>query len=180
MRVSKRNTDGPLTQQPRTPTFLSMTARSLFALVAWVLGSLGAGLIGAVASTPGEWYAALDKPAWTPPSWVFGPVWTTLYLLMGVAAWLVWERRSVAGVTPALTLFVAQLAINALWSWLFFGFHRIGSAPVDLVLLWVVLLAVIVLFWRIRPLAGALLLPYILWVSFAGILNASIWLRNTT
>ncbi len=155
-----------------------MTARSLLALLAWVLGSLGAGLIGAAASTPGAWYAALDKPPWTPPSWVFGPVWTTLYILMGIAAWLVWERRGTADVTPALALFVAQLAINALWSWLFFGFHHIGLALMDLVALWVILLGLTALFWRVRPLAGALLLPYLLWVTFAGVLNASIWLRN--
>ncbi|UCF41533.1 MAG: tryptophan-rich sensory protein, partial [Gemmatimonadota bacterium] len=117
-----------------------MTTRSLIALALWIVGSLAAGIIGAVATQPGAWYAALDKPAWTPPNWLFGPVWTTLYVLMGVAAWMVWERRASLNVTPALGLFVAQLAVNALWSWLFFGYHRIGLALVDIVVLWLLIL----------------------------------------
>jgi tryptophan-rich sensory protein len=156
-----------------------MATRSLVALALWIVGSLAAGAMGAVATQPGAWYAALDKPAWTPPNWLFGPVWTTLYVLMGVAAWMVWEQRAKLNVTPALALFVAQLAVNALWSWFFFGFHRIGLALVDIVVLWVLILAVVMLFWRARPLAGGLLLPYIVWVSYATALNASIWLRNS-
>lgn len=127
---------------------------------------------------PGEWYAALEKPGWTPPDWVFPVVWTTLYLLMGVAAWQVWWRSGWRVARATLTLFLTQLVLNGLWSWLFFGLHRPGWALLDLALLWLVLLATTVAFWRQSRLAGALLIPYLLWVSYAATLNVGVWLMN--
>ena len=124
------------------------------------------------------WYAALNKPAWTPPGWLFAPVWTVLYISMGVAAWLVWQKRATSAVTPALVLFFVQLVLNGLWSLFFFGQRQIGLGLVDIGLLWLVLAATLVLFWMVRPLAGGLLIPYLMWVSFATALNYSIWRLN--
>lgn len=152
--------------------------RSWIALAGWIGAALLAGVIGGVATRPGEWYASLDKPAWTPPGWIFGPVWTILYLMMGVAAWLVWERRGTGRAEAALTLFVVQLALNALWSWLFFGWHRIDLAVVEILILWLLIAATLSAFVRVRRAAGALLVPYLLWVSFAGALTLEIWRRN--
>ncbi|HEU4763175.1 MAG TPA: TspO/MBR family protein [Gemmatimonadales bacterium] len=152
--------------------------RSSLSLIGWLGLSLAAGAIGAAASKPGAWYAALSKPPWTPPSWLFAPVWTLLYIAMGVAAWLVWRERGAAPVGVAIGLFLAQLALNALWSWLFFAWHRLDLAAVEIVVLWVAIAATIVAFWRVRPAAGALLLPYLAWVSFATALTVAIWRRN--
>jgi benzodiazapine receptor len=149
----------------------------LLALAGWMLVAFLAALIGGLAG-PGAWYAGLAKPAWNPPDWVFGPVWTVLYAAMGVAAWLVWLRRGAAPVQGALLLFGVQLGLNALWSWLFFGWHRPGLAFMELVLLWFAILATTLAFWRIRPLAGWLFVPYLLWVSFAGLLNVTLWRLN--
>ena len=128
---------------------------------------------------PGPWYAGLTKPWWTPPNWLFGPVWTVLYVLMAVAAWLVWGRVGFRGAPLALGLFLAQLALNGAWSWLFFGLQQPGWALVDLVLLGVILFAAMVAFWGHQPMAGVLLLPYFLWVMFAGILNYALWRLNS-
>jgi translocator protein len=125
-----------------------------------------------------SYFDALRKPPLTPPPAVFGPAWTTLYLLMGIAAWLVWRCGINEQSALALGLFVAQLVFNALWSIIFFGSHRLGWALLEIALLWLMILATIVAFWRVRPLAGALLLPYLAWVSFAAYLNAGIWRLN--
>lgn len=127
---------------------------------------------------PGAWYRDLQKPWFNPPDAVFGPVWTALYTMMGVAVWLVWRRRKQANVKPALVAFGAQLALNAAWSWLFFGRHQIALALIDIILLWFAILLTTVLFWRSTRLAGALLVPYLLWVGFAAMLNASFWQLN--
>ena len=149
-------------------------------LVAWLIGSfIAAGIGGAVSVRAGAFYAQLARTDWAPPSWVFGPVWTVLYALMGIAAWLVWRVGGFRAARSALTMFIAQLALNALWSWLFFGWQRADLAFADIVLLWVLILAISIAFWKIRPLAGALLIPYLLWVSFAGALNYSIWQLNS-
>jgi translocator protein len=145
-------------------------------LVVWVMLSLAAGAFGS-RFEPGAWYAALEKPAWTPPSSVFGPVWTVLYVLMGVAAWLVWERRGDAA-RGALTLFVVQLLFNAAWSWLFFGLQSPGMALMGIIVLWVLIAATALVFWRARAVAGTLLLPYLAWVTFATALNFEIWRLN--
>ena len=125
-----------------------------------------------------SWYAGLVKPAFQPPSWAFGVVWPILYALMGIAAWLVWRVGGFRAARAALSLFLVQLAVNALWSWLFFAWHLGALAFVDILLLWVLVLATLVAFWRIRPLAGAMLVPYLLWISFAAALNLSVWQLN--
>lgn len=148
-------------------------------LVAWLAASFSAALIGGIATSRsvGTWYAALNKPLWNPPGWLFGPVWSVLYTMMGVAAWIVW--RTDHPVKPlAIGLFVAQLALNALWSWLFFGWRMPGFAFLEIAILWVVILATAVSFWRISPVAGWLLVPYLAWVGFASVLNFTIWRMN--
>ncbi len=138
------------------------------------------GLSGfATARGVSTWYPTLVKPSFNPPAWVFGPVWTVLYIMMGVAAYLVWRRGVDAdGVRTALTVFIIQLVLNGLWSILFFGIRQPGSALVEIIVLWVAIGATIRLFWRVVPAAGLLLLPYWAWVSFATILNASLWWLN--
>ena len=127
---------------------------------------------------PGDWYATLRKPSWNPPNWIFGPVWTALYTIMAIAAWLVWKRGGFPGQRLALSLFLAQLLFNALWSPLFFGLRHPGLAFADIVLLWLALLGTVAAFWRARPIAGALLLPYLAWVTFASALNFALWRLN--
>lgn len=144
------------------------------ALIVFVVIVFAVAAVGA-AFTPGEWYATLAKPPWTPPNWLFGPVWTALYLMIAVAGWLVWQRVGLGG---AMALFALQLALNAAWSWLFFGRHSIGLALVDILALLVAIVATIVVFWSISRVAGALLVPYALWVGFASALNAAIWRLN--
>ena len=151
--------------------------RSLLGLIGWIALSFGAAALGG-RFRPGEWYFSLDKPAWTPPGWIFPPVWTALYAMMGVAAWLAWKERGWRGAAVPLALFVTQLLLNAAWSWFFFGLHRPGLALFDIGALWITILATIIAFWRVRPAAGALLVPYLAWVSFATVLNAEIWRRN--
>lgn len=124
------------------------------------------------------WYATLSKPAWTPPAWVFGPVWTALYVSMAVAAWLVWRERGLSGARPQLALFGAQLVLNALWSALFFGLRSPGAALVEIFLLWCAVYAATLSFLRVAALPAALMLPYLLWVSFAALLNFAIWRMN--
>jgi tryptophan-rich sensory protein len=127
---------------------------------------------------PGEWYASLRKPTWNPPNWIFGPVWTALYAIMGFAAWLVWRRGGFAGNRLALSIFLTQLFLNALWSPLFFGLHRPALAFGEIVLLWLAVLSTVVAFWRTQPLASMLLVPYLAWVTFASALNFAIWRLN--
>jgi tryptophan-rich sensory protein len=128
---------------------------------------------------PGDWYAALNKPSWNPPNGVFAPVWTTLYLMMAVAAWRAWRAAGWRRARGGLLAFLIQLILNAHWSWLFFGLQRPDLALVDLALLWVALLATLLLFWRADRFAGLLLVPYLMWVSFAGALNMAIWRLNS-
>jgi len=142
----------------------------LAGFVLLVFAISGAGAI-IVADAPGTWYAGLAKPTFTPPGWLFGPVWTILYISMAVAAWLVWMRRSTKPVTRPLVVFGIQLFLNAIWTPLFFGLHNLQAAMIDLAALWISLLATIILFWRVRPSAGMLLLPYMAWTTFAGVLN---------
>ncbi len=161
---------------------MDMRAGSIIRLIVACAVSLSAGLIGSFV-TPGagvrEWYATIEKPTFTPPGWVFGPVWTTLYLLTGVAAFLVWQKglRSRA-VRVALGWFVVQLVLNALWSPVFFGLHRIDLALVVVILLWAAIVVTIYRFFRVSRPAALLLVPYLLWVSFATVLNFSLWRLN--
>jgi len=150
-------------------------------LVIAVAVPLTVGALSGFATARGvtDWYPTLAKPSFNPPAWVFGPVWTVLYIMMGVAAFLVWRTGLDAdGVKVALTAFAVQLALNGLWSILFFGMQAPGWALVEIVLLWVSIGITVVFFWRVAPLPGALLLPYWGWVSFATVLNASLWWLN--
>ena len=147
-------------------------------LIGWLLLTMAAAGIGTLASVNADTlYGQLQQPAWAPPAWIFGPVWTLLYLMMAIAAWLVW-RGGLHANRSALTLYVVQLVLNCLWSWLFFGWRQGAWAFVDIVILWILILATLVSFWRIRPLAGALLVPYLAWVSFATALNFAVWQMN--
>lgn len=148
-------------------------------LLGWLLLAFATAAIGAVASVnAGSFYAELTRPPWAPPGWLFGPVWSALYTLMGISAWLVWRQRGFAGARSALLLFMAQLAANALWSWLFFAWKLGAFAFAEVMLLWCLILATAITFWRISLLAAALLMPYLAWVSFASALTFSIWQRN--
>lgn len=160
-----------------------MTQRSatvqVIGLVGWLVACFAAATVGGIASANASaFYGALARPAWAPPGWLFAPVWTVLYAAMAFAAWLVWRERPAKPIATALALFLLQLAANALWSWLFFAWKLGGWALAEVVLLWVLIAATIVAFWRIRPLAGVLLLPYLGWVTFAAVLNWSLWAAN--
>lgn len=155
------------------------TNRPAAGIGAWVLLSFAAAAAGGVASAnAGDFYQQLDRPAWAPPPYLFGPVWSVLYFLMGLGAGLVWRARGFAGARTALTLFILQLGLNALWTWFFFAWRQGDLAFGDIVVLWVLILATILAFWRVRPLAGALLVPYLLWVSYAAALTYAVWQRN--
>ena len=149
----------------------------LLGLLGWLLAAFVTAAVGAVASVDApSFYAQLSKPSWAPPAWVFGPVWTVLYGLMGIAAWLVW--RSPGPKRAALTLFGAQLVANALWSWLFFAWHRGALAAVEILVLLALIVAMIVAFWRISRVAALLMVPYLLWVAFASLLTWAVWRSN--
>ena len=153
------------------------TGRSIAALVGWLLLTFSASATAVFVADNG-WYAGLAKPAWNPPGWLFGPVWTLLYAMMAVAAWRVWRRGGWARQKTALVLFVVQWALNALWTPLFFGLHRPGWALVEILVLLIAILATLRAFWRVDRPAGLLLLPYAAWVSFATVLNWTIWRLN--
>jgi tryptophan-rich sensory protein len=146
-------------------------------LLAWLVAAFVAGAVGAIAAADAaSFYAQLSKPSWAPPAWVFGPVWSALYVLMGIAAWLV--RRSPGSRGVALGLFAAQLAANALWSWLFFAWHRGALAAVEVLVLLALIVATLAAFSRASRLAALLLAPYLLWVSFASVLTWAVWRSN--
>ena len=125
-----------------------------------------------------EWYTALSKPSWNPPNWLFGPVWSVLYLLMAISVWLVWRKEGISGAFLPLGIFLLQLVLNAAWSWLFFGLHEPSWAFIEILGLWLAILANIILFWRISTTSGILLLPYLAWVTFAAFLNYTLWRLN--
>jgi benzodiazapine receptor len=152
-------------------------AKSVMGLIVALVLTFATAYVGSLFPV-NDWYFALTKPAWTPPNWIFAPVWTLLYLMMAVAAWWVWKVRGFSGAGFALTLFVVQLVLNAAWSWIFFGQHFIGMAAIEIVILWVLILWVTIAFYRLTPLAGALFVPYLLWVTFAAVLNFAIWRIN--
>ncbi len=153
--------------------------RQIMGLVFWLAVSFAAAAIGGIATmSAGPFYSQLVRPGWAPPGWLFGPVWTVLFAMMGVAAWLVWRVGGFRGAKTAIVLFLVQLAFNALWSWLFFRWQLGAASFVEIILLWVLILATLAAFWRIRPLAGALLIPYLLWVTFASALTYSVWRMN--
>jgi benzodiazapine receptor len=166
-------------QQAKTNMVSQSKQRQIMGLVGWLIVSFAASAVGAVASIQAKsFYSQLAQPAWAPPPWLFGPVWTVLYALMAIAAWLVWRSGGFRTNRIALSLFLVQLVLNALWSWFFFAWHRGALAFADIVLLWILIVVTLVSFWRVRPLAGAILIPYLLWVSFASVLNYSVWQLN--
>ena len=148
------------------------------ALCLWIFLSFSAAAVGAL-TPPGAWYAALHKPPWNPPGWLFGPVWTALYTLMAVAAWLVWRRGGWAAQRRPLALYLGQLALNALWTPLFFGLHQPGLAFAEILLLLAAIAATALAFRRVSPAAALLLVPYLAWVSFAAFLNFTLWRLNS-
>jgi benzodiazapine receptor len=158
-----------------------MGARNIVKLVVSLIACQAAGAIGSLATTPNipTWYTALEKPAFTPPSWLFAPAWITLYVLMAIAAFLIWRKGlGEEGVKCALTVFLVQLVLNALWSVVFFGLQSPLWGMVVILALWIAILLTIIKFFRLSVAAGSLLLPYILWVSFAAVLNITIWVLN--
>ena len=158
----------------------SAGARDLAALAAFVVTCLAVSAIGGAvtASSVGDWYASLQKPAFNPPDWVFAPVWTVLYLMMAVAGWRVWRRAGFADGGVALALFAVQLALNLAWSFLFFGWRRIDLALVEIVVLLAAILLTTAAFWRIDRIAGLLFVPYAAWVAYAMLLNIALWNLN--
>jgi tryptophan-rich sensory protein len=153
--------------------------QNILGLVAWLAIVLGAAAAAAIASIPApEFYAQLAKPSWAPPAWLFGPVWSVLYLMIAVSAWLIWLRRAQPGVRLGLWLFMLQLVLNAAWTWLFFHWHRGALSFAEILLFWLATVATIVAFHRVRPVAAYLLLPYLAWASFATTLTYAVWQRN--
>ena len=153
----------------------NLVALAGFAALCFAVAAAGG---AATATSVGTWYAGLAKPAFNPPDWVFGPVWTCLYVTMAVAAWLVWREQGFSAGRIPLVLFAVQLALNAVWSGLFFGLRAPGLAFADIVLLWIAILATLIAFGRVSTWAAALLVPYLAWVSFAAALNWTLWRMN--
>jgi translocator protein len=153
---------------------------SWLSLVPFVAVCFAAGGVGSVATSRslGDWYLQLKKPEWNPPNWVFAPVWTVLYVLMALSAWMVWRQEGWTGARAPLALFFIQLAANCAWSLIFFAMHAIGSAFVEICFLLTMIFATTVAFYSISFLAAWLLIPYIAWVSFASYLNFRIWQMN--
>jgi benzodiazapine receptor len=149
-------------------------------LIVSIVLAQAAGLLGALFTSTGAgtWYQTIVKPSWNPPSWIFGPVWTTLYVLMGIASYLVWKTPPGTLRTQALILYGIQLALNALWSFVFFGAESPKWGVVVIVLLLLAILATTARFFTISKTAGYLMIPYILWVTFASVLNLTIWRLN--
>lgn len=154
------------------------SARAWLALVGWVALCFAAAAPGGW-FMPGDWYASLKKPSWNPPAWIFGPVWTILYLMMALAAWLVWRHGGFAAQRRALMLFLVQLALNAAWTPLFFGWQRPGLAFVEILLLWLAIAATLAAFRPVSRAAAWLLAPYLAWVGFAAALNGTLWKLNS-
>jgi tryptophan-rich sensory protein len=161
---------------PMTP--LSLQKQAL-GLAAWLAVTFLAGATGALASVrAAAFYGQLVQPSWAPPAWLFGPVWSALYVMMGIAAWLVWRAHGWPGAATALRLFVAQLIANALWTWVFFDWRLGALAMAEIAVLWALIAGAIVAFWRLHRVAALMLLPYLGWVSFASALTFSLWRGN--
>jgi len=151
--------------------------RKVLGFAGWLLLCFAAAAFGSL-FMPGEWYAQLKKPEWNPPNWLFGPVWSALYTMMAIAAWLIWRRGGFAAQRVPLGLFLLQLLLNAAWSPLFFGLRRPGLAFAEIVLLWLAILGTLIAFWKEHRVAALLLLPYLAWVTFAAVLNFTLWQLN--
>ncbi len=154
-----------------------MTDPNYWSLAVFVLANLAAASSGAIFK-PGAWYESIRKPDWRPPNWIFAPVWSVLYVMIAVSGWLVWDRAPAEALLLPMIAYGVQLLLNASWSGLFFGLRNPGLALVGLVLLWLAIAVTMILFYPISSLATWLLAPYLLWVSFAGVLNAVVWRMN--
>lgn len=178
--LNHRLRKSPARSLPPTGGMTNTRLGSITGFIGWLIVTFVAAGFGAAASVNSPaFYQQLTRPNWAPPSWLFGPVWTALYLLMAIAAWMVWkERGGFAEARVPLFLFVVQLVLNGLWTWLFFAWRQGALAVVDIVILWILLVATIIGFRRVRPLAGALMIPYIAWVSFAAALSVAVWRLN--
>lgn len=171
------NAYGTIMNQTITPSFSKQ--KQILGLLAWLAVVFAVSALGALASINASgFYAEVIRPTWAPPANVFGPVWSALFFMMGISAWLVWRRGGFAIQGKALGVFLLQLAFNVLWSWLFFAWKTGGGAFADIIFLWALILTTIVLFWRVSRVAALLLVPYLLWVSFASVLNYTIWQTN--
>ena len=146
-------------------------------LVGWIILCFAAPAVSA-SIPPGSWYAGINKPTWNPPGWIFGPVWTFLYVTMAIAAWRVWLKGGFREQRKALGLFLLQLALNAAWTPIFFGAHWLGVAFAEILLLWLAILLTLLAFQKVDKLAAGLLVPYLAWVSFASVLNFTLWRLN--
>ena len=157
-----------------------MFKKYLLPLLISILIVFSFGLIGSLFTSPNivNWYAFINKPSFSPPNWLFAPVWTLLYILMGISAFLIWQKRDNLQTKPALTFYGLQLILNALWSIIFFGMHNPGLALLEIIILWLFILITLIKFYKINKTAGLLFIPYLLWVSFASILNYAIWMIN--
>lgn len=158
---------------------LGQRSQDLFGLLAWAIIVLAIAATAAIASAPAPvLYAQLIKPSWAPAAWMFGPVWSVLYPVIAVAAWLVWLRRDRPGARLALWLFMIQLVLNGTWAWIFFHWQRGALSYFEMVLFWLAIAATMIAFHRVRPLAAWLLVPYLLWASYATALTYTIWQQN--
>jgi benzodiazapine receptor len=149
-------------------------------IIVSILIAQAAGLIGSLATADSlsNWYIDLVKPSWHPPNWLFGPVWTMLYTLMGIAAYLIWKQRDLPQAKTALWIYGIHLVFNGLWSFLFFGFKNPGLAFAEIIVLLTLIMITTIIFWRINSWAGIMMIPYIIWVSFATYLNFTLWQLN--
>jgi len=155
------------------------TSGQILGLFGWLLASFATGAIGGFASVNAAgFYGQLVQPSWAPPAWLFGPVWSVLFVLMGIAAWLVWREHGFRNARSALILYAAQLVANALWTWLFFAWRHGAVAFAEIVVLWLLIATTIAMFWRLNRVAALLLVPYLAWVSFAAVLNLTLWRLN--
>jgi len=164
-----------MTGRPSYSRLRGAAAAAAFVAACFVVAGMGSAF---TTTGPGAWYATLQKPAFTPPGWLFGPVWTCLYLCMGLAAWLVWRKAGFRRGALPIGLFAAQLVLNAAWTPLFFGLQNPGAAFADIVALWLAIVLTTWAFFKVSRTAGWLMAPYLAWVSFAAVLNLSIWRLN--
>jgi translocator protein len=156
-----------------------MKSKQVLGLILWLLITFFAAGIGTIASLKaGIFYQQLIRPEWAPPSWLFAPVWTILYLLMGIDAWLVWRVKGFRAARISLSLYIIQLAVNALWTWLFFVWRQGQISFIEIIILWILILCTLIAFWQVRMINGILLIPYLAWVSFASVLTYVTWKLN--
>lgn len=157
-----------------------MKSALLLKFLASIILPLSLGAIAGIATAQSipEWYVTLNKPSFNPPNWIFGPVWTTLYILMGISLFLVWKQAPGKKRNRAILVFLLQLLLNFSWSFIFFYFNMIGFALIEIILLWISIVVMLILFYKIKPIASYINIPYLLWVTFATVLNTSYYFLN--